>query len=123
MSTFAVWNPQTLSGEGAPEQVDVQLVSANFFPMLGVRPALGRFFSEQEDLPQAAGKTEAPHGDRFVILSHGLWQRRFGGEQGILEKTIHIDGRGHTVIGDMLRGFRFKETPADLWVALGVDPA
>src|SRR5215470_6303264 len=61
MTTFAVWNPQTLSGDGTPEQVDVQLVSANFFPMLGVRPALGRLFSEKEDLPQAARKTDSPH--------------------------------------------------------------
>src|SRR5262245_21033550 len=123
MSTFAVWNPQTLSGEGAPEQVDVQLVSANFFPMLGVRPALGRFFSEKEDMPQAAGKTESPHGERVVILSYGLWQRRFGGDQGILGKTIQLDSVGHTVIGVMQPGFQFDEISADVWLPLGLDPA
>ncbi|HZF40603.1 MAG TPA: ABC transporter permease, partial [Blastocatellia bacterium] len=123
MAVFVALDQKTLSGEGAPEHVDIHLVSANFFPMLGVRPALGRLFSEKEDMPQAAGKTESPHGDRVVILSHGLWQRRFGGDPGILEKTIHIDGVGHTVIGVMPPGFRFNEAPADVWVPLGLDPA
>jgi len=123
MATFAILDPQTLSGEGTPEQIDVHLVSANFFPMLGVRPAMGRLFSEKEDMPQAAGEKESPHGDRVVILSHGLWQRRFGGDLGILEKTIHIDGVGHTVIGVMPPGFRFNELSADAWVPLGLDPA
>src|SRR5215831_4209589 len=123
MSTFAVWNPQTLCGDGAPEQVDVQLVSANFFPMLGVRPALGRFFSDKEDMPQAAGKTDSPHGERVVILSYGLWQRRFGGDPGILEKTIRLDGVSHIVIGVMRPGFRFNELSADVWVPFGIDPA
>ncbi|HJZ80436.1 MAG TPA: ABC transporter permease, partial [Pyrinomonadaceae bacterium] len=123
MSTFAVWNPQTLSGDGAPEQVDVQLVSANFFPMLGGRPTLGRFFSEKEDMPQATGKTDSPHGERVVILSYGLWQRRFGGDPGILEKIIRLDGVSHTVIGVMRPGFRFNELSADVWVPFGLDPA
>src|SRR5262249_42702474 len=123
IATFAVLDPRTLSGEGAPEQVDIHLVSANFFPMLGVRPALGRLFSEKEDMPQATGKTEMAHGDRVVILSYGLWQRRFGGDPGILEKTIYIDGVGHTVIGVMPHGFQFNEAPADVWVPFGLDPA
>ena len=123
MAVFVALDQKTLSGEGAPEQVDIHLVSANFFPMLGVRPALGRLFSEKEDMPQATGKTESPHGDRVVILSHGLWQRRFGGDPGVLEKTIHIDGVGHTVIGVMPPGFQFNEAPADVWVPLGLDPA
>jgi putative ABC transport system permease protein len=123
ISVFAIFDPRTLSGEGAPEQVDVHLVSANFFPMLGVRSALGRLFSEKEDLPQAAGKTDSPRGERVAILSYGLWQRRFGGDQGILGKTIHLSGVGHTVIGVMQPGFRFNETPADVWVPLGLDPA
>jgi putative ABC transport system permease protein len=121
-AAFAL-DQRTLTGAGAPEPINIHQVSANFFPMLGVGPTLGRLFSEKEDMPQATGETEAPHGDRVVILSHGLWQRRFGGDQGILEKTIHIDGVGHTVIGVMSPGFRFNETPADMWVPLGLDPA
>src|SRR5262245_46068532 len=91
MAAIYALDQQTLGGAGTPEQVNVHQVSASFFPMLGVRPALGRVFSEQDDMPQATGKTEAPHGDRVVILSHSLWQRRFGGDQEILGKTIHLD--------------------------------
>ncbi len=123
MAVFAVWDSQTLSDEGAPEPVYVHMVSANFFPMLGVRPALGRFFTEKEDAPQATGKIDSPHGERVVILSHGLWQRRFGGDPGILGKTIRIDGVGHTVVGVMQPGFRFNELAADVWVPFGLDPA
>src|SRR2546422_4532648 len=74
-------------------------------------------------MPQAAGEKEAPHGDRVVILSYGLWQRRFGGDPGILEKTIQIDGVSHTVIGVMPPGFQFIEAPADVWLPFGLDPA
>jgi putative ABC transport system permease protein len=123
IAVFVTLDQRTLSGEGAPEQVDVHQASDNFFPMLGVRPALGRLFSEKEDLPQDTGKTEMAHGDRVVILSYGLWQRRFGGDPGILEKTIHLDGVGHTVIGVMQPGFQFNELSADAWVPLGLDPA
>ena len=123
IATFAALDPRTLSGDGAPEQVDIHFVSANFFPMLGVRPALGRLISEKEDMPQAAGRTESPHGERVVILSYDLWQRRFGGDPGILEKTIQIDGVSHTIIGVMQPGFQFNELTADLWAPLGLDPA
>ncbi|MBO0723956.1 MAG: ABC transporter permease [Blastocatellia bacterium] len=122
MAAAVALDQRTLTGMAQPEPVNVHQVSANFFPMLGVRPALGRFFSEKEDLPQATGKTEAPHGDRVAILSHGLW-RRFGADSGILGKTIQLDGVGHTVIGVLQPGFRFNEESADLWVPLGLDPA
>jgi putative ABC transport system permease protein len=123
MAAIYALDQQTLGGEGTPEQVNIHQVSASFFPMLGIQPALGRVFSEQEDMPQATGKTETPHGDRVVILSHGLWQRRFGGDQGILGKTIHLDGVGHTVIGVLPPDFRFNEEPTDVWVPIGLDPA
>jgi putative ABC transport system permease protein len=114
---------RTLTGAAQPEAATVHQVSANFFPLLGVHPMLGRFFSEKEDLPQATGETESPRGDRVVILSYGLWQRRFGGDPGILEKTIYLDGASHTVIGVMQPGFRFNEESADVWVPLGLEPA
>jgi putative ABC transport system permease protein len=123
MAAVLPLDQKTLTGAAQPEQVHLQQVSANFFPMLGVQPVLGRLFSQNEDLPQATGKTEAPHGERVVILSHGLWQRRFGGDPGILGKAIHLDGVGHTVIGVMGPGFRFNEEPSDLWTPLGLDPA
>jgi putative ABC transport system permease protein len=121
-AAFAL-DQRTITGAAQPEPAIVHQVSANFFPMLGVQPTLGRTFSEKEDAPQAAGETETPHGDRVVILSYGLWQRRFGGDPGALEKTIYLNGVGHTIIGVMPAGFRFNEESADVWVPLGLDPA
>ncbi|HEX5082657.1 MAG TPA: ABC transporter permease [Blastocatellia bacterium] len=123
MAAVVALDQKTLTGAAQPEQVHLQQVSANFFTMLGVQPALGRLFSQNEDMPQATGKTERPHGERVVILSYGLWRQRFGGDQGILGKTVHLDGVGHTVIGVMAPGFRFNEEPADIWTPLGLDPA
>jgi len=123
MAAVVSLDQKTLTGAAQPEPVHLQQVSANFFTMLGVQPALGRLFSQNEDLPQATGKTESPHGERVVILSYGLWQQRFGGDQGILGKIVHLDGVGHTVIGVMTPGFRFNEEPADIWTPLGLDPA
>ncbi len=114
---------KTLSGAGAPEQVRCHQVSADFFPLLGVQPALGRTFSQKEDLPHIVEKQEAPHGDRVVILSHGLWQRQFGGDTGVLGKTVHLDRQSHSVIGVLRPGFQFMDQPADVWIPLGLDPA
>src|SRR5262249_42896865 len=91
MAAIFALNQRTLTGAGAPEQVRLHQVSANFFPMLGIQPAIGRTFSEKEDMPHVVGEKDSPHGDRVVILSYGLWQRRFGGDQGMVGKTIHLD--------------------------------
>jgi putative ABC transport system permease protein len=123
MAAIVALNQKPLTGAGAPEQVRIHQVSASFFPMLGVRPELGRVFSDEEDMPHVRGEKESPYGDRVAIFSHGLWQRRFGGDQGILGKTVQIDGVGHTVIGVLPPGFQFNEEPADVWVPLGLDPA
>ncbi len=113
---------KALFGTGEPEQVQAYLVSANFFPTLGIQPALGRIFSQKEDAPHIVGKGEAPHGDRVVILSHRIWQRRFGGDSGVIGKTVRLDAEGHTVIGVLPPDFRFIEQSADVWIPLGLDP-
>src|SRR5262249_43626525 len=123
MAAVFALSPKTLSGDGTPEQVQCHQVSANFFPLLGVRPELGRAFSQKEDLPHVVAKEEMPHGDRVVILSHSLWQRHFGGDPGILGKTVQLDRQSHTVIGVLPPGFRFMDQPADVWMPLGLDPA
>ncbi|HEY8461431.1 MAG TPA: ABC transporter permease [Blastocatellia bacterium] len=123
MAAVVALDQRTLTGSGQPEPVTVHQVSANFFPLLGVKAALGRVFSKEEDRPQATGEKDLPHGDRVAILSHGLWQRLFGGDPGAIEKEIQIDGVSHTVIGVMAPGFRFNEEPADVWTPLGLDPA
>ena len=101
-----------LSGEGEPEQVSGVRVTASFFTVLGVRPLLGRTFLPEE---------EAPGRDRVVVLSHGVWTRRYAGDRTIVGKTIQIDGRAHTVVGVMPPEFRFQFWSGlrQLWVPAG----
>jgi putative ABC transport system permease protein len=81
-----------LTGVGEPEEILAAIVSINFFQVIGVNPRLGRGFTAEE---------ERPGSDRVVILSHALWQRRFGGDPGILNKTISLSGITNTVVGIM----------------------
>ncbi|MGE0128236.1 MAG: ABC transporter permease [Blastocatellales bacterium] len=97
-----------LTGAGEPEELRAATVSSNFFQLMGVGPAQGRGFTAEEEQP---GK------DKVVILSHGLWQRRFGGDPGILNKTISLNGESHTVVGIMPPGFQFP-TKAEIWAPL-----
>ncbi len=104
----------TLTGQGAEaEQASGVRVTASFFDVLGVRPQLGRTFLPEE---------EQPGRDRVVVLSHGLWSRRFAADPSILEKTIQIDGRAYTVVGVMPSHFQFQfwsVRPRELWVPAG----
>src|SRR5437773_1858542 len=79
--------PSNLTGDGEAEQVSAGLVSANFFALLGASPALGRVFSPQEDQP---GQSPAVAN---IVLSYGLWQRRFGGDPGVLGKSVRLNDR------------------------------
>jgi putative ABC transport system permease protein len=97
-----------LTGVGEPEELRGASVGANFFQLIGVYPAQGRGFTAEEEQP---GK------DKVVILSHGLWRRRFGGDAGILNKTISLNGEPYTVIGFMPPGFQFP-SKAELWTPL-----
>jgi putative ABC transport system permease protein len=105
------WEP-TLS-EGEAERLVGQRVSAGFFATLGVRPALGRDFVAAEDVP---GRTEV------VILSHGLWQRRFGGDSSIVGRAIQLDGVPYVVAGVLPASFESILNPAaQIWRVLGYD--
>jgi putative ABC transport system permease protein len=99
----------TLTGEGGAERISGARVSASFFPVLGIRPLLGRIFSAQEDRP---GREDT------VLLGYGLWQRRFAGDPKILGRVLALNGTPHTVLGVMPRGLRHPYE-ADLWVPLG----
>jgi predicted permease len=94
---LAVFDPTvvTLTGAADPEQVMSIRASANLFPLLGVAPALGRTFTADEVQQRT----------RVVVLSHGLWQRRFGASPGILGQTVEIDGTSSQVIGVMPESF------------------
>jgi predicted permease len=101
------WLSFNLTGDGEPEKVATYGVTANVFPMLGVQPALGRNFLADEDKPGGA---------KVVILSHGLWQRRYGGERSIVGRDILLNGEKYTVVGVMPAGFEFLQSYIGLWV-------
>jgi putative ABC transport system permease protein len=98
----------TLTGGGDAEELSGAFTSDRLFELLGVAPQLGRAFTPEENQP---GR------NRVAILSHGLWQRRFGGDQKILGKTITLVNRAWVVVGVMPPGFRFPGA-ADFWTPL-----
>ena len=87
----------SLSGSGQTERVQTELVSGNFYSVLGVNPHLGRLFTEADD--------QTPGAHPFAVLSYNFWQRRFGADPGIVGKTIHLNGYPFTVIGVSEKGF------------------
>src|SRR5919201_961527 len=103
--------PQNLTGNGEPERVKTLLATASLFQTLGVKPLLGRTYTEEED---QAGK---PH---VAVLSYGLWQRRFGGDRNILGKQIRLDGTPYEVIGVMPNSFQIP-IGLELWVPMAWD--
>ena len=101
-----------LTGTGEPERVYGSAVTADFFLTLGVDPSVGRAFSSGED---ELGRNQV------VILSHGLWQRRFAADRAALGKSVAIDGKPYTVIGVMDKNVEFP-VPTDLWIPLALTP-
>jgi len=107
------WSP-TLTGKETPDRLDGLLATPALFRLLGVGAALGRTFSPEES------------GERVVVLSHKLWQRRFGAEPGIVGEKILLDGEPCAVIGVMPPGFQFPPfwaTEAELWATLDLRSA
>ena len=114
MAAMDAWQP-TLTTPGAPEHLEGQLVSARYFRTLGVLPALGRDFVQNDDRFQ---------GPRVTILSDALWRRRFHADTAILGRQITLDGDLYTVIAVMPRGFDNVLAPsAQLWSPLQYDAA
>jgi putative ABC transport system permease protein len=87
-----------LTGGGDPERITGRLVTASFFPTLGVKPQVGRFFNEEED---------RPGGNRVIVLSQRLWQRRFAGNSEVIGKPIQLNGESWTVVGVMPGNFDY----------------
>jgi predicted permease len=119
---IAAFSPRTadLADGGDPERVGAAAVTFEFFEALGVTPLLGRTFARDE---------EAPGGPPVALISHGLWQRRFGGDSALLERAVSINGNKCTVIGILPPEFDFPrgaEWPAffpfsgrtDVWLPL-----
>jgi predicted permease len=103
-----------ISGEREPERLMAARISSSVFPMLGAEPMIGRTFTSGEDAP----------GQNVVILSYGLWQRRFGADPGIVGRNLELNRQPYTVIGVMPKAFNFPlrgpqgSEPAELWVPM-----
>ncbi|HEV7797281.1 MAG TPA: ABC transporter permease [Pyrinomonadaceae bacterium] len=102
-----------LTGDGEPEKIEANGVTANFFPLLGVKPALGRWFVTEEDQPGA---------NRVVMLNHSLWQQRYGGAGDIVGRELLLNGSKYTVVGVMPPGFQFLSSKVGLWVPIAFTP-
>lgn len=105
--------PVNLLEGGEPVRLDGAAATAGLFDLLGVTMIKGRGFLAEED---------RPGGTRTAVISHGLWQGRFGGDPDILGKALTLDGQSHTVVGILKPGFHFV-AEADVWVPLALDPA
>ena len=108
-----------LTSGDEPERVRAAGITTNLFDVLGVAPAMGHGFRESDGAPGAAG---------VVVMSHALWQRRFGGDQAIVGKSIEIEGRPRTVLGVMPAAFRLpldyrSDEPTELWLPITIDTA
>lgn len=101
------WRPLNLTGDGEPEKIASYGVTANFFSLLGVKPAVGRSFTTEEDKPGAT---------KLAVLSHALWQRRYGGDSSILRREILLNGEKYSVVGVMPAGFQFLQGEVGVWV-------
>jgi predicted permease len=103
--------PMNLTGSGEPERLNASIITGNYFDTFGVRPALGRGFSLENE------KTGQDH---VTVLSHAFWQTRFGGDPNIVNKTINLDGKAYEVLGVMPAEVVLPQ-PAQLWVPLNFD--
>jgi putative ABC transport system permease protein len=101
----------TLTGHGEAEQLPTAYVTEDFFTMLGVQAALGRALAPDE---HEAGRNQV------VVVSHGLWQRRFGADPGIAGKSLTLDGRSFTVTGVMPPGLQLPAADTEVWVSLSL---
>ena len=114
LAVFEPWQPTRTSAD-QPERLDGQNVSADYFRVLGIMPMLGRDFRAGDD---------TFHGPKVAILSYGLWQRRFGGDRGVVGLLATLDGDAYTVIGVMPREFENVLAPAaEIWSPTQYDPS
>ena len=98
LSAVGAWSDGqiNITGDGEPERVPAANVTANLFSVLGVSPAAGRTFTAAEDVP---------NGPNLVVIGHGLWTRRYGGDPSIVGRAIQLNGQPFQVIGIMPRDF------------------
>ena len=102
-------SPYNLTGTEAPEQLQMELVSAGYFALLGVNPLVGRSFTADD-----AGTA--------TLLGYGLWQRRYGGDPQVVGKTLELDKQAFTIVGVLPPGFRGQSGTADVWLPMLAAP-
>ena len=102
----------SMTGASEPARLVMSEVTSRFFDVLGARAELGRTFLEGEDQP---GR------HRLAVLGHALWQQRFGGDRGVIGRSIVVDGIPRTIVGVMPADFRFPSPAIDLWVPISLD--
>jgi len=113
VAAYAEGHELNLTHVGEPVRLSGTAVSAELFSVLGSRAELGRAFNSGED---------APGQDSYVVLSHDLWQERFGGDSRIIGRSIDLEGVPRQVLGVMPAGFRFPSAKTQLWVPLHNEP-
>jgi putative ABC transport system permease protein len=104
----------SITGDGAPEDVPGNYITREFFPILGVQPAMGRNFLPEEDVRS---------NDNAALISDGLWRRRYGADRNIVGKKLIVRGKPTTVVGVLPANFRFPEVKADVWMLTHIDAA
>jgi putative ABC transport system permease protein len=106
---FGLWSGggASITGVGDPEQVQALFLTFGTLNAIGVQPVLGRWFSEADTQPDAAGT---------MMLTHGYWHRRFGGDTGVIGRSVTVDGRPRTIIGVMPEGYRFLSSAAEVFL-------
>jgi putative ABC transport system permease protein len=99
-----------MTGQGEPERIEARYAVAGFFALLGIEPAAGRFFTPEEDKPGAAPS---------VVLTHRLWQSRFGSSPSAIGKTLSLDNHSYLIVGVLPASFRLAPT-TDIWLPFGL---
>jgi putative ABC transport system permease protein len=113
----AIWPINiNLTGGGEPQRIQAAVVSTNYFSLLGTAPVLGRDFTKADDIG---------HIGYVALISYDLWQHRFGGDRGVIGKTVHLDDDPITIIGVMPKGFRHPvesgASPMEVWAPVSLD--
>ncbi|MCP3964184.1 MAG: ABC transporter permease [bacterium] len=102
-----------LADDGPPERVIALRATASMFSLLQARPALGDVFTAEHD---------KPGNETVVVISHGLWQRRFGGDEAVLGRELRLSGELHRILGVMPEGFAFPDTRVEIWRPFAFTP-
>ena len=110
---LVVPNSVAVTGDGEPERIRGMFVTASYFAFTGIEPTLGRGLLPGED---------EPGGPRTVVLSHGFWQRRFGGDTDVLGRTVVLNNEPHTIVGVMPEGFREVWDTSEAFISLHTAP-